>query len=133
MKLFSYGKDGGSNSVVWGFWLIEIKSFISIVMLCFENGSREAYHNHAFNSISWVLKGQLKEVMMDGDVKYHKAPVVPIIVTREDFHQVHSVGRTWVFSLRGKWKPTGQEYLPSTNEVVTLTNGRKILNRQEIE
>mgnify|MGYP001575993171 CR=1 FL=1 len=58
MKLFYYGKDGGPESHVWGFWLIEAKSLFSIVLLRFENGTREAYHSHAFNSLSWVLRGR---------------------------------------------------------------------------
>ena len=49
MKLFKYMKDGGPESTVWGYFLIEIKSLFTIVLLHFKNGSREAYHNHAFN------------------------------------------------------------------------------------
>ena len=55
MKLCYVGKDGGPESTVWGFWLIEIKKLFSVALLCFENGSREAFHTHAFNSVSWVL------------------------------------------------------------------------------
>ena len=42
MRLFFYGKDGGQYSTVWGYWLIEIKSLFSVVLLRFEGDSREA-------------------------------------------------------------------------------------------
>lgn len=65
MKILKYGKDGGPESTVWGYWLIEWKPVFSVALLCFENGSREAYHSHAFDSVSWLLKGQLVEHNLD--------------------------------------------------------------------
>ena len=129
MKLFSFAKDGGEHSVVWGFWIVEIKTILSILLLCFEDGSREAYHSHAFNSVSWVLKGSLKEVMLDGSVLHHRPSIRPIITKRDTFHKVYSSGRTWVFSFRGVWKPMWKEYLPDTKEIVILTHGRKVVNQ----
>ena len=61
MKLFHKAKDGGPASTVTGYWLIESKRFFSIVLLRFDGPSREAFHTHAFNSISWVVKGVLLE------------------------------------------------------------------------
>jgi len=54
-------KDGGPDSTVTGYWLIESKKWFSIVLLKFEGKSREAFHTHAFNAISWLLKGKLIE------------------------------------------------------------------------
>ena len=59
MKLFHKSKDGGPDSNVTGYWLIEWKKAFSVVLLRFDAGTREAYHNHAFNAISWILKGEL--------------------------------------------------------------------------
>lgn len=61
MKVLFKSKDGGLDSNVTGYWLVESKKLFSIVLLCFDRGSREAYHNHAFNSISWILSGRLNE------------------------------------------------------------------------
>lgn len=61
MKFLYYGKNGGPESRVWGYFLIEIKSLFSIVLLRFENGSRDAYHTHAFHCFSWLLRGHLTE------------------------------------------------------------------------
>lgn len=127
MKILSYGKDGGKDSVVWGFWLIEIKPLFSITLLCFEDGSREAYHSHAFNSISWVIKGRLEERILDGPIRKYTPSPRPLFTYRDTFHKVFSFGRTWVLTFRGPWKKTWKEFLPETKEVVTLTNGRKIL------
>lgn len=41
MKLFKKMKDGGKESTVTGYWLIECKSLFSIVLLKFEGDSRE--------------------------------------------------------------------------------------------
>lgn len=51
MKILSWEKDGGPDSKVHGFYLIEIKSLFSIVFLKFEGKSREAFHDHAFNAV----------------------------------------------------------------------------------
>lgn len=53
MKLLFKRKDGGQQSTVTGYWLIEWKNVFSIVLLKFEKGTREAYHTHAFNAFSW--------------------------------------------------------------------------------
>jgi hypothetical protein len=135
MRLFHWGKDGGYESTVWGFWLCEFKSLFSIVLLCFENGTREAYHNHAFGSISWVLTGKLSEHMLTsrwegapcGPMLHHTPSARPIITRCSTFHQVRSTGRTWVLSFRGPWKKTWREYLPHENRFVTLTHGRRVV------
>jgi hypothetical protein len=59
MRFFHHGKDGGPESPVEGYWLFEIKWLCSIVLLKFNDGGREAYHSHAFNALSWLLKGDL--------------------------------------------------------------------------
>lgn len=126
MKLLSTSKDGGEKSHVWAHWLIEWKSVFSIVLLRFEDGTREAYHNHAFNSFSWVLKGKLKEKFTNGEVKYHKASPRPFITTKEDFHKVSSEGRSWALSFRGPWSDTWSE-VDESAEQITLTHGRRKL------
>ena len=128
MKFLSYGKDGGPESTVAGFWLVEIKSLFSIVLLKFEGKSRDAYHEHAFDAVSWVLKGKLVEETLDGYLCRYLPSFRPVITPREEFHQVHSVGTTWVLSFRGPWRSSWREYLPDTNEYVTLTNGREVVN-----
>ena len=133
MKIFGYGKDGGYKSTVWGYWLVEIKSLFSIVLLRFENGSRDAYHEHAFNCFSWVLKGKLyEEFVLDGKVfphcraaRTHQASRLPFITRRTDFHRVTSTGRTWVLSFRGPWGGTWRESVGGTTH--TLTHGRRMV------
>lgn len=128
MKFFYHGKDGGEDSVVEGFWLCEIKSLFSIALLKFNNGSREAFHNHAFNSVSWLLKGELSEDFMDGKGRPHFPSFKPIITKRTDFHKVTSHGTTWVLTFRGPWSKTWKEYLPKEDKYVTLEDGRKVVN-----
>ena len=127
MKLFYYGKDGGYESTVYGYWLVEIKSLFSIVLLKFENGSRDAYHTHAFNCISWVLKGQLTETLFIGRIKKYLPSFRPVITTRDTFHKVESKGNTWVISFRGPWTKTWKEFIPKSKELIELENGRKIV------
>lgn len=125
MRILAKMKDGGPESKVWGFWLIEIKSLFSIVLLKFEDGSREAYHNHAFNAISWILTGKLLERHL-GDIpeNYLVPSFWPVVTKRNCFHKVTSIGTTWAISFRGPWNNYWNEYTQE-NGVITLTNGRK--------
>jgi hypothetical protein len=136
MKFFAYEKDGGKESRVWGFFLAEIKSLFSVVLLHFKDGSREAYHSHAFNSLSWVLKGKLTEHMYDKRINVYSPSFKPVVTLRTDLHMVKSTGDTWVISFRGPWSKTWHEIIPSAegaqDELLTLTNGRRILERATI-
>lgn len=137
MKFCYFGKDGGPDSTVWGFWPIEIKSLFSVALLCFENGSREAYHSHAFNSVSWVLSGGLEEDVLVqwkslavGDLEagytlHHVPSLKPVVTKRDTLHKVSSVGRSWVLTFRGPWANQWKEWLPKTSRFITFTHGRK--------
>lgn len=127
MKLFTWMKDGGPESRVSGFWLIEFKPLFSIALLKFEDGSRAAYHTHAFNSVSWLLKGTLIEDILNGHVRVYGSGPIPIITKRNTFHKVTSLGTSWVLTFRGPWSKTWKEYLPITDKLIRLTNGRKEL------
>jgi hypothetical protein len=61
MRFFSKAKDGGPESPVDGYFLIEIKSLFSIVLLHFNFGARESFHTHAFNAFTLWLKGNVYE------------------------------------------------------------------------
>jgi hypothetical protein len=128
MKFFAYEKDGGQESKVWGFFIAEIKSLFSVVLLHFKDGSREAFHSHAFNAVSWVLWGQLNEEQFNGIRRTYKPSLVPVWTPRTNFHMVKSVGNTFVISFRGPWVNFWNEYLPDTHQIITLTHGRKIVD-----
>lgn len=137
MRICYVGKDGGAESTVWGFWLIEIKSLFSVALLCFEDGTRDAYHNHAFHAISWLLRGRLEEtVVTETTDSWQRAwrflttytlhpSWRPIRTSRNRMHQVRSVGRSWVLTFRGPWRPQWQEFRPAEQRTVTLTHGRR--------
>ena len=134
MKLLSVAKDGGPESKVTGLFIVEIKGLFSVVLLHFANGSREAYHSHAFNALSWLLRGRLKEHRLTSH--WDGVPVGPsceytpswrpIFTGRKTFHKVVSEGDTWVLSFRGPWADTWREYIPARNAYVTLTHGREV-------
>lgn len=119
----AYGKDGGPESRVWGFWLLRWKTVCTIALLRFEDGSRDAYHSHAFDSVSWLLRGMLVENHIDGAIQWHRPSLRPIVTTRETFHMVRSAGTSWVLTFRGPWARTWKEYVPGRGEIV-LTHGR---------
>ncbi len=129
MKILKIMKDGGPLSKVWGMFLIEIKSAFSVVLLRFSDGSREAYHTHAFNAVSWVLRGKLIENNLGGDRKVYTPSWFPIHTPRNCFHMVVSEGTTWVLSFRGPWVAEWKEYLPDENIIITLTHGRQVVDR----
>lgn len=126
MRFLEICKDGGPESKVWAYVGIEVKSLFSIILLRFEHGSREAYHSHAFNAMSWVLSGCLVEFVKEArEVNLYRPSVRPVFTSRDTFHQVRSRGRTWVLSFRGPWSRTWREYIPAEARTVTLTHGRK--------
>lgn len=128
MKLLSIAKDGGKNSHATGFWIIEIKPLFSIVFLKFSKGTREAFHTHAFNALTWFLKGDVTEYHKDGgNIKWGPS-LLPKYTPRSCFHKVYAHEDTYALSIRGPWANTWKEYLPATKEVVTLTHGRKTIS-----
>jgi len=127
MKFCKIMKDGGKESVVWGFWLFEIKSLFSIAVLKFEDGSRDAYHNHAFDAISWILKGKLQEEHLNGGTNWIKPSWKPVLTPKSCFHKVTSFGNTYALTFRGSWDSTWKEYLPQTEEFIKLSEGRVVV------
>lgn len=130
MRLFYKGKDGGPESPVTGYWLIEIKSLFSIVLLKFNDGCRENFHSHAFNALTWFIKGNLLEKrLLNKCVRFrqYKRSVIPKLTKRDNIHKVNSRGVSWCLSIRGPWSKTWQEYNEKERKFITLTNGRKIL------
>ena len=125
MKLFEHMKDGGEDSNVHGYFLCEIKCLFSIAILVFEDGSRDAYHSHAFNAISWMLKGKVLEEHIDKVSNNIYPSWKPFITTRECFHKVTSFNKSYFITFRGPWKDTWSEYIPKTKEYIKLTFGRK--------
>lgn len=135
MKFFQKVKDGGPDSTVTAYVLVEIKSLFSIMLLRFDNGSRDAYHSHAFNCISWLLKGQLDESFLFNSAgqpeptfenSYTPGPI-PIVTLRDYFHKVESRGRSWVLTFRGPWRRSWHEWDPALRRFTTLTHGRKVV------
>ena len=127
MKFLTKRKDGGAESTVTGYWLVEIKSLFSIVLLRFDGNSREAFHTHAFNCVSWVLKGHLQEQFIGKrSDRVYRSSWRPFKTLRTDFHKVSSPwGTTWVLSFRGPWADVWREYLPQSGKFITLTHGRE--------
>lgn len=143
MKLFKRMKDGGPNSRVWGYFLVEWKPVFSIALLHFKDGTREAYHSHAFNAISWVLWGRLTEDQLgrvrlpegesDPDAwswvdeeKVYRPSIFPVITLRSNLHKVRSRKNTWVFTVRGPWTDRWIE-VQETGRSVLMTHGRKVV------
>lgn len=134
VRFLSRAKDGGPKSTVTGYWLIELKRLFSAVLLRFDDGSRDEYHDHAFDSINWVIWGNVVEqAIVPGDefgehIEIRYGPSLrPIVTRRSRMHRVVSDGTTLVLSLRGPWAQTWREFDERTGKFQTLTHGRKIV------
>ena len=127
MKLFKKMTDGGPDSNSIGWFLIESKALLSVVFLKFTGKTREVFHEHAFHSIAWLLKGVLLEKLIDGRTKVYYPSWKPFMISRRDFHQVSVPygGPAYVFSFRGPWKKTWKEAAQDGSDTYTLTHGRK--------
>ena len=127
MKLFKKSHDGGKDSGVTGYWLIENKKFFSILLLRFSKGSREAFHSHAFNAYTWWLKGLVKEEFKDtNDCIIWKPSLLnlffPKYTPKGNFHKIIGIKESWALSIRGPWDYTWKEF--KNGEEYTLSQGR---------
>lgn len=122
-RFFVKGTDGGKNSGVTAYWLIEWKKVLSIGFLVFNRGSREAYHSHAFNALTWWIKGRVTEEKYCGGKKDYSPSIVPKYTPRSNTHRVIAAVKTLAFTLRGPWKDTWFER--RAGKLVTLTHGRR--------
>lgn len=126
MKLFRKSHDGGKDSGVTGYFIVELKSFFSIVILRFSKGTRDAYHSHAFNAFTFWLKGSIKEhdpllpkpeIYKTGQFKY---------TPRNKMHMVEAMETTWAISIRGPWKESWYEL--KNGKIIELTHGRNVVS-----
>lgn len=120
--------DGGKESGVkcWG---IEIKWLFSIVLLRFEPNDRENYHSHAFNALTFWLKGRVSEKVRETQkcyvVRYFEAGNIKY-TPRTNTHKIHCTKTAWALSFRGPWQKEWTEVAPE-GRVIKLTKGRKVL------
>lgn len=122
MKLFQSAPDGGKSSGVTAYFLFESKRFGSIALLRFSNGSREAFHSHAFHALTWWLKGSVTEHHVSGDSLKWNPSFKPKLTRRSCFHKVEAHEVTWAFTIRGPWADNWKE--KRGDNIVTLTHGR---------
>ena len=119
--------DGGRESGVrcWG---IEIKWLFSILVLKFEPNDRENYHSHAFNALTFWLKGNVLEERQDTGnwTHYIGGSLSPKYTPRTNVHKIHCTKTAWAISLRGPWSKYWYEIDPEGNKI-KLTKGRKII------
>ena len=134
IHFFKKSHDGGRNSGVTGYWLIECKKLFSIVILKFEPNNRKNFHNHAFNAITWWVRGKVCEVVHLGGYKRQdilRLPsLIPKLTPRTCTHKITVIETAWAISIRGPWKKTWQEITPE-GKVIHLSNGRRIVKGTE--
>jgi hypothetical protein len=123
MKIMQSAPDGGKGSGVNAYFLFESKRFGSVALLRFDKGSREAFHSHAFNALTWWLSGSVTEMHVSGKTLDWKPSFIPKFTVRDCFHKIQAKETTWAFTLRGPWVNTWQE--KRGDHFVTLTHGRK--------
>lgn len=123
---FFYKKyDGGKESGVTGYFLIEWKKVFSVGILHFKKGSRETYHNHAFHALSWFIWGSVTEHNLHGQTRDFKPSLIPKITPRSCFHKIFAHKNSLCFTIRGPWVDMWSEYSPQKNKTTILTHGRK--------
>jgi hypothetical protein len=129
MRIFSKKPDGGENSGVTAYFLFEFKSLFSIALLKFNKGSRDNFHTHAFNAVTWWLSGAVTEMTVGGGEKVFNPSFKPKFTSRDCFHKILAHKKSWALTFRGPWDTTWLEYDPNTKDLYILTDGRKILQK----
>ena len=131
MRFLEVAADGGKDSGVKAYFLIELKWLFSIAILRFSKGSREAYHSHAFKAITWWLKGNVVEQHLGHEYGVMWWPSFkPKFTPRSRFHRIFANKVTWALTFRGPWDKTWKEYR-DIGGITTLTNGRKIVDQEK--
>ena len=125
-RFFYIKPDGGKDSGVTAYFLIEWKILFSIGILHFKEGTREAFHSHAFNALTWWFTGSVTEQKKEGTTKDFKPSIKPKYTSRDNCHKVLAHRSTLALTFRGPWQDTWKEYRKDI--CVTLTHGRKELN-----
>lgn len=112
MVLFKKSHDADSG--VTSYSLIEWKERFSIVLLHFSPGSRDAFHNHAFDAYTWWLKGPvIEEFSTDGIATVFKVLFPswrPKYTPKSTLHRIVAGPEgAWALSIRGPWSNDSQE------------------------
>lgn len=121
-RMFYVKPDGGKDSGVAGYFLIEWKILFSIAILRFRTGSREAYHNHAFNAITWWLTGSVTEQKSTGEQKDFGPSFRPKFTPRNNCHRIVAHRTSYALTFRGPWLDYWYEIRKGRK--VFLTHGR---------
>lgn len=127
MRFMEKSKDGGPESPVDGYFVIEIKSLFSFAILKFNKGCRETFHNHAFNALTWFLSGDMVEEDVDGTLLPYSKSLLPKVTKREKMHRVIANKDSWAITLRGPWSKYWKEYDQKDDKTTNLTHGRKVV------
>lgn len=127
-RFFFKKYDGGKESGVTGYFLLEWKPLFSIGLLRFNKGSRENSHSHAFNACTWWLSGHVTEILHpSNEHRDFKPSLKPKITTKDCFHKVFAHRTTWALTFRGPWDNIWKEFSPKTQAITKLTHGRKVV------
>jgi len=130
MRSLEKAKDGGPKSHVEAYFLLELKGLFSIALLKFNIGGRGVYHTHAFNALTWFIKGDLIEEDIDGTLYQYPFSLKPKYTSRSKNHRVKANRVSWCFTIRGPWADTWEEFDEGIKTI--LTHGRVKL-KQSLE
>lgn len=129
MRLFNKAKDGGSESPVDAYFLFEIKGLASVALLKFNKGGREAFHTHAFDALTWFVKGDLLEEDVSGETYKYKKSIIPKITLKSKNHRVLANEDSYCLTIRGKWDKNWTEY-DSKSDTTTVFNWGRSINQK---
>jgi len=125
-RFFLKKSDGGKDSGVYSILFFEWKPVCSFGFLRFSKGTRRNFHSHAFNAITFWLKGKVEEETWQGETKTFIPSFRPKITKRDKIHRVKGIETTWAWTMRGAWSDQWSEIDKDGNKII-LTHGRKVL------
>lgn len=109
--------------------IFECKYLFSIIIFNFIESDKvqDRFHTHAFNSVSFKLKGYYEEHILDENGETLIVPRHNVVkfFERDIYHAIGKSNDCWTLLLAGPWKQTWKEFFPNLRKIETLSWSRK--------
>ncbi len=127
-KIFHWDNTSLGVGNIKRFTIIEIKYLGGIIVNIFNTSNQDRFHSHAFNALSWMIRGHYYEdVIVDGNLLKLKKIERSRFIPRNYIHKItKSSPNAMSITFEGPWESTWNEYFDN-GRIKTYSWGRKVI------